>query len=259
MCLALIAHAAHPAYPVVVAANRDEFHARPASPAAWWPEGMLAGRDLKAGGTWLGIDRRGRFALLTNVREPARHNPGAPSRGALVPGFLTANVAPSASLFALVAEAARCNGFNLIAGNSAELIWGSNRAPAPAALAPGIYGISNHLLDTPWPKLERTKAAFRRWCDGGSDADDLAPLFALLRDTERAPDAMLPATGVSRERERMLSSPFIVSPDYGTRCTTVLTIDRRGAARFVERSFDAAGRATGEVDFRFALDDRVTV
>jgi uncharacterized protein with NRDE domain len=163
MCLALIAFAAHPRYRLVVAANRDEFHARPTAAAAWWDEGILAGRDLKAGGTWLGVDRRGRFALITNVRDPARHDPGAPSRGALVPRLL-ASSALAVSLPALVRDAAGYNGFNLIAGGGTSLYWGSNRAAAPAALDPGIYGVSNHLLDTPWPKVERTKEAFRRWC-----------------------------------------------------------------------------------------------
>jgi uncharacterized protein with NRDE domain len=251
MCLALIAFAVHPRYRLVVAANRDEFHKRPAAAAAWWNEGILAGRDLKEGGTWLGVDRRGRFALLTNVRDPSRHDPVAPSRGALVPRLLASSTAPSESLPALVREAARYNGFNLIAGDLTELHWGSNRAAAPAALDPGIYGVSNHLLDTPWPKVQRTKDAFRRWCVG---SDDFRSLLDLLHDTERAPDALLPDTGVTLERERMLSSPFIVSPEYGTRCSTVFAVDAEGgAARLVERSFDAAGDATGEVDFRFAL------
>jgi uncharacterized protein with NRDE domain len=253
MCLALIAFAAHPRYRLVVAANRDEFHARPAAAATWWDEGILAGRDLKEGGTWLGVDRRGRFALLTNVRDPSRHDPGAPSRGALVPRLIASSTPPSVSLPAIVRGGARYNGFNLIAGDSAGLYWGSNRAAAPVALDPGIYGVSNHLLDTPWPKLERTKEAFRRWCAASGDAGDVTALLALLHDTERAPDSMLPATGVSLERERMLSSPFIVSRDYGTRCSTVLAIDGEGAARFVERSFDPAGGATGEVDVRFTL------
>jgi uncharacterized protein with NRDE domain len=143
-------------------ANRDEYHARPAAPAAWWDEGFLAGRDLKAGGTWLGVDRRGRFALLTNVREPARHNPDAPSRGSLVPNILTAEAPPSVSLPAQVRAGAAHNGFNLIAGDLNELLWGSNRADAPRTLGSGIYAISNHLLDTPWPKVTRTKEAFRR-------------------------------------------------------------------------------------------------
>jgi uncharacterized protein with NRDE domain len=253
MCLALIAFAAHPRYRLIIAANRDEFHARPAAPAAWWAEGFLAGRDLKAGGTWLGIDRRGRVALLTNVRDPSRHDPGAPSRGGFVPRILASDAAPSESLPALVHDAAGYNGYNLIAGDGGGLMWGSNRAAAPVGLDPGIYGVSNDLLDTPWPKVERTKTAFRRWCAAG--ADDLAPLFALLHDTERAPDAMLPATGVTLERERMLSSPFIVSPDYGTRCSTVVTVRRDGAAHFIERSFDPEGSATGEIDVRFAIEE----
>ncbi|MET0683190.1 MAG: NRDE family protein [Casimicrobiaceae bacterium] len=252
MCLALIAFAAHPRYRLVIAANRDEFHARPAAPAAWWTEGFLAGRDLKEGGTWLGIDRRGRVALLTNVRDPSQHDPRAPSRGALVPRLLASNAAPSESLPALVRDAARYNGYNLLAGDAGTLMWGSNRAAAPVELGPGIYGVSNHLLDTPWPKVEHTKRAFRQWCAAG--ADDLAPLFALLHDTERAPDAMLPATGVTLERERMLSSPFIVSPDYGTRCSTVVTVEHDGAAHFIERSFDPDGSATGEIDVRFSVD-----
>jgi len=256
MCLALIALAAHPGYRVVVAANRDEYHARPAAPAAWWDEGILAGRDLKAGGTWLGVDRRGRFAVVTNVRDPSRHDPGAPSRGALVPQLLRNPAAPSVSLPPLVLGGGRHNGFNLVAGDVAELHWGSNRAATPATLAPGIYGLSNHLLDTPWPKVERTKTAFARWCADAGASLDPAPVFALLHDTARAPDTALPATGVSLEWERVLSSPFIVSPDYGTRCSTVLTIDYGGEVRLIERSFDPAGNATGEVDYRFRLQSQ---
>ena len=160
---------------------------------------------------------------------------------------------PSVALPAQVGAGAAHNGFNLIAGDPGALLWGSNRAPSPLTLGPGIYGISNHLLDTPWPKVKRTKEAFRRWCGGDAGTADTAPVFELLRDAERAPDEALPATGVTRERERMLSSPFIISADYGTRCSTVVTIDRENQARFVERSFDPAGNATGEVEFRFAL------
>jgi len=257
MCLALIAFGAHPRYRVVIAANRDEFHARPAAPAAWWDEGILAGRDLKAGGAWLGVDRRGRFAFVTNVREPSRQDPAAPSRGALVPRLLGEDAALSAALPAIVTDGDRHNGFNLVAGAVSELHWGSNRAASPATLPRGIYGVSNHLLDTPWPKVERTKTAFARWCAGPNGTDDLAPVFALLRDTGRAPDEDLPATGVPLEWERMLSSPFIVSPAYGTRCSTVLTIAPGGEVRLVERSFDPAGTETGEVDYRFALPQDV--
>ena len=253
MCLALIAFAAHPRYQMIIAANRDEFHARPAAPAAWWADGFLAGRDLKAGGTWLGIDRRGRVALLTNVRDPSRQDPGAPSRGAFVPRILASDAPPSESLPALVRNAVGYNGYNLIAGDAEGLLWGSNRAESPVGLGPGIHGVSNALLDTPWPKVERTKNAFRQWCTAG--AVDLGVIFALLHDTERAPDAMLPATGVTLERERMLSSPFIVSADYGTRCSTVVTVERDGAAHFIERSFDPDGNTTGEIDVRFAIDE----
>jgi uncharacterized protein with NRDE domain len=260
MCLALIAFAVHPRYRIVVAANRDEFHARTAAPSAWWAEGFLAGRDLEAGGTWLGVSRHGRFALLTNVRDPSPHDPHAPSRGTLVPNLLSSREPLSAALPAQVQAGARHNGFNLVAGDLHELLWGSNRAAAPLALEPGFYGVSNHLLDTPWPKVERTKAAFRRWCqeedmsDDGSD--DLEPVLGLLHDTERAPDADLPATGVTLERERMLSAPFIVGGDYGTRCSTVLTITPDGNAHWIERSFDSGGTATGDVEHRFRVSGR---
>ena len=257
MCLALIAFAAHPRYRLVVAANRDEYHERPTAPSAWWTEDLLAGRDLKAGGTWLGVNRRGRFALLTNVREPSRHDPGAPSRGAFVPNLLTATSPPSIALPAQVRAGAAHNGFNLVAGEATELLWGSNRADAPRVLEPGIYGVSNHLLDTPWPKVERTKRAFKRWCehetDSRSERDDLSLLLALLHDTERAPDVALPATGVTLERERLLSAPFIIGTDYGTRCSTVLTIDGDGQAHWIERSFDSTGHPTGEVEHRFVV------
>ena len=253
MCLALIAFAAHPRYRMVVAANRDEFHARPAAPAAWWAEGFLAGRDLKAGGTWLGVNRDGRFALLTNVREPSRHDPRAPSRGTLVPNLLTTREPLTAALRAQVQAGAAHNGFNLVAGDVDELLWGSNRGAAALGLKPGVYGVSNHLLDTPWPKLERTKAALRHWCGTDDAREDLAPVLALLHDTERAPDAELPATGVSLERERMLSAPFIVGADYGTRCSTVLTITSDGVAHWIERSFDSSGTATGDVEHRFQV------
>ena len=175
MCLALIAFARASALPLVVAANRDEYHARPAAPAAWWDEGFLAGRDLKAGGTWLGVDRRGRFALLTNVREPSRHDPGAPSRGALVPSLLTASAPPSVSLPAQVARRRRAQRLQPDRRRCRRARSGARTARRRrSTLGPGIYGVSNHLLDTPWPKVERTKAAFRRWCEADATRDDLA-------------------------------------------------------------------------------------
>jgi uncharacterized protein with NRDE domain len=195
------------------------------------------------------------LALLTNVRDPSRHDATAPTRGTLVPRFLVDRASPAVALASLVAGGARHNGFNLVAGNASELHWGSNRAASPAKLTPGIHGLSNHLLDTPWPKVERTKAALARWCSESAVADDLAPVFALLRDTEQAPDAALPSTGVPREWERLLSSPFIVSATYGTRCSTVVTVGDDGNVRLVERSFDPSGNATGDVDYHFAMEE----
>jgi uncharacterized protein with NRDE domain len=253
VCLALIALDAHPRYALVIAANRDEFHARAAAPAAWWDEGWLAGRDLKAGGTWFGVTRSARWAFVTNVRDSSRVDPGAPSRGALVPAALSDATPPSACVERLVAAARSCNGFNLVVGDASTASWGSNRAVASRPLARGIHGLSNAALDVPWPKVERTTAALRAWCAGG-DAD-IAPIFAMLGDTARAADHELPATGVSLERERLLSAPFIVSATYGTRCATVITVGRDGDARFVERTFGADGRALADVRHRFAVSD----
>ncbi len=254
MCLALFALDAHPRFAVVIAANRDEHHARPARPAAWWEEGFLAGRDLEAGGTWLGVTRAGRWALITNIREPDRRDPGAPSRGELVVRVLADRAPPALSVAAIVGDAAAYNGFNLLAGDTASACWGSNRTATSRALAPGIHGISNALLDAPWPKVARTKAALEAWC--ARDADALEALFTVLGDRTRAPDDELPATGVPLEWERLLSSPFIVGEGYGygTRCSTVVAIGRDGLARLVERAFDPAGRQIGEESFRFALE-----
>jgi uncharacterized protein with NRDE domain len=251
MCLALFALDVHPRYALVVAANRDEYHARPTAPAAWWDRGWLAGRDLEAGGTWFGVTRAARWAFVTNVRDPSRFDPHAPSRGALVPAVLGDAEAPSASIGRIVTAAMASNGFNVVAGEAHDACWGSNRAESSRALAAGIYGISNAALDTPWPKVERTKSALQTWVARADE--DLGPLFAMLADTSGAPDDELPATGIPLDRERLLAPPFIVSETYGTRCSTILTVDRAGNAHFIERSFDAHGAATGEVDQRFAV------
>jgi uncharacterized protein with NRDE domain len=154
------------------------------------------------------------------------------------------------------ASAAAYNGFNLIAGDVASACWGSNRADGVRALGRGIHGLSNAALDTPWPKVERSKAALAGWC--ADPATDVEALFAILADRAPAPDAQLPDTGISIEWERRLSSPFIVGPDvgYGTRCSTIVMLGRDGTARFVERTFDPAGNPVGDVDARFALEDQ---
>ena len=257
MCLAVIALDVHPRYAVVVAANRDEFHARPAARAHWWNDGdrvpLLAGRDLQQGGTWLGMNRCGRWAFVTNVREPGRHDPRAPSRGALVPAVLRDSRVASKAVESVVLQSAACNGFNLVAGERMDAAFGSNRAPRVRALAAGIHGVSNAQFDTPWPKLARAKAGVAAWAAAG--ADHLASLFDVLADRAPAHDDELPDTGLARERERLLSSPFIVSPDYGTRCSTVLALARSGEAYFAERSFDAAGFVTGDVEYRFRTEE----
>ena len=253
MCLILLAWRVQPGYPLVVAANRDEFHARASAQARWWKDGWLAGRDLAAGGTWLGVTRAGRWALLTNVREPALHDPRAPSRGDLVTRFLAASGNASDVLGALVRSGVRHNGFNLLAGDTVAAHWGSNREPETRALAAGVHGLSNHRLDTPWPKVVRTTAAVAAWCAAGDAGAQIEPLFGFLAVRQRAADSELPHTGIPLDRERLLSAPFIVSDVYGTRSSTVLAIAGDGEARFVERTFDPAGRATDEVDFRFRI------
>jgi uncharacterized protein with NRDE domain len=257
MCLAIVALDAHPHFPLVLAANRDEHHARPAAKARWWDEGWLGGRDLRAGGTWLGVTRGGRFAFVTNVREAGRRDVEAPSRGTLVTQALDARTSPQSAVQRALDAGSAFNGFNLIAGDARGVCWGSNRTPATATLRPGVHGLSNAALDTAWPKVTKSRAAIARWCAAGSE--DAEALFAILGDRAIADDTSLPATGVPLEWERLLSAPFIVSPEhgYGTRCSTVFCIDRAGEARFVERSFDPGGYATGTVDLRFALEPAV--
>lgn len=257
MCLAVIALDAHPRYAVVVAANRDEFHARRTQPAHWWRDAggvrILAGRDLEQGGTWLGVSREGRFAFVTNVREPGRHDASAPSRGALVPALLRDPRSIDVALKHCIAQAQAWNGFNLVgADDGRRAAFGSNRGPHTLALAPGIHGVSNAGLDTPWPKLVRAKAGLAAWVLSGDEEVDR--LWPVLADRTPAAEAELPETGLARERERLLSSAFIVSPSYGTRCSTLVTLARDGEAQFIERSFDATGTRTGEVAFRFSID-----
>jgi uncharacterized protein with NRDE domain len=251
MCLALVALHAHPRCPLVIAANRDEFHARAAEAAHWWPQDILAGRDRVGGGTWFGITRRGRWALLTNFREGVARDPSAPSRGELVTKALAAAQPPLVCAARMAVDGQRFHGFNLLIGRGASAAYVSNRASGGIALGAGIHGLSNHLLETPWPKLVLSKARLEAALAGSGDV--IGAAFDILADREPAPAAALPATGVPPRWERLLSSAFIVNADYGTRCSTVLTIDVAGAARFVERSFDAEGRATGEVALDFAV------
>lgn len=239
MCLILVAWRVHADYPLVVAANRDEFYARPTLPAGRWPDvpQVIAGRDLEAGGTWLGITESGRFAAVTNVREPGLPK-GLRSRGDLTREFLLGD-APAAEAAAAIAGD-DFSGFNLLLADGDELHYLSNRDGAPRCLAPGIYGVSNHLLDTPWPKLATAKA---RFADALHALPAEAPFFSILADDEIVPDHALPSTGVPLEWERLLSAVFVKSETYGTRASTLLTVARDGTLRLAERSFGPRGQA----------------
>ena len=237
MCLILLAWQVHPAFPLVVAANRDEFFARPAAAAGPWPgePGLWGGRDLEAGGTWLAVRDDGRFAAVTNVREPGAPQ-GTRSRGTLPRDFLVGAQTPEGYAHALAGQ--DLSGYNLLLSDREALWWCSNRADAPRRLAPGVYGLSNRQLDTPWPKVVKAKA---RFTEALKALPDLAPCFDLLADPSPAPDAALPDTGVPLAWERILSSVFIQSPTYGTRASTVLTRDRDGRFQVEERRFGAEG------------------
>ncbi|WMC09340.1 NRDE family protein [Oceanimonas pelagia] len=225
---------------LLLLANRDEFHARPTAPAGWWPEhpGLWAGRDLQAGGTWLGITRSGRFAALTNFREGALQA-GKRSRGELVTGFLTGERSPAEYVRQVLQRGDDYAGFNLLVGDlrSGAFYYGGNRCEAGAhALQAGIYGLSNGLLNTPWPKTVRLKRGLAGLTAGDDDA-----ALALLSDPTRAPDAALPETGVPFELERRLSSVFITGDDYGTRSQTVLSVEQ-GRVRILEQGRGPRGR-----------------
>jgi uncharacterized protein with NRDE domain len=251
MCIALIAHQIHPTYALVVAANRDDFHARPTAAAAWWPEGILAGRDLSAGGTWFGVRRTSRLALVTNYRDGRAAEPAPRSRGALVVDALMDSRPAQRTLTDLLADGDQYQGFNLIAGRPGELFCASNRSWTIKRIGDGVFGLSNHLLDSPWPKVERAKDALREALREPVIAPET--LFALLNDRAQAADHELPDTGVGLERERFLSPPFIVGETYGTRSSTVLLVDRLGGVLFIERSFDRRGEPTGDARFEFSL------
>lgn len=239
MCLIVVGWRVHDQYPLIVAANRDEFYARPTAALARWPDTpqLIAGRDLEAGGTWLGVTDSGRFAAVTNVREPGMAK-GEKSRGELTRDFLQGNAA--APSYAEAIDGSSYSGFNLLLSDGEQLVYRSNRDGAPRVLAPGIYGMSNHLLDTPWPKLVQARA---RFADGLAALPDEAALFKLLADKALADDANLPNTGVPLDWERLLSAVFVRSETYGTRASTVLWQNAAGGGiRIHEQSFGPYGR-----------------
>ena len=255
MCLILVVWRRHPTYPCIIAANRDEFHERATEPAHWWLDQprILAGRDLIAGGTWLGVTRSGRFAALTNYREPSRRRIDAPSRGALVTRILESDDPVAEELAYLRRVGGDYNGFNLLFSDGERLgVYESLRGEG-RELGPGIYGLSNHLLDTPWPKVQQAKARLKAAL---SHMADPTAALALLRDDLPARDEHLPRTGVSLEWERLLSSAFVRGTDYGTRCSTVIRMDGIGTAFFDEWSWDASGSQVDRISLRFETSER---
>jgi uncharacterized protein with NRDE domain len=253
MCLILIAYRAHAAYPLVIAANRDEYYRRPTAQAAYWADysHVLAGRDLECMGTWLGLTRAGRFAALTNFRDPGVRKTDAPSRGHLVSDFLVSDQDARAYLHAIKPAASNYNGFNLLAGNADGVFCFSSRESVVQRLAPGIHGLSNHLLDTPWPKVMRGKRRLQQLLERGPDVNGL---LDLLDDREPAPENELPDTGVGADLERVLSPALIVTPQYGTRASTALLIGSDGSVSFSERTILPGGNIGPTVSLRFSLD-----
>ena len=252
MCLILLAHGAHPDYPLVIAANRDEYYQRPAARAAFWEDHphILAGRDLEGMGTWLGVTRAGRFAALTNFRDPSERKTDAPTRGRLVSAFLASDEGPRAYLEEVAALAPRYKGFNLLAGDVDGVYYFSSRQSSVQKLSPGIHGLSNHLLDTPWPKVARGKERLQAALAQEPSAE---ALLDLLHDREAAAESELPATGIGAEMERVLSPALIVSPEYGTRASTAVLFGRDGGVSFSELTILRGGDIGATVSLRFSL------
>lgn len=246
MCLIALALDAHPRYRLVIAANRDEFHHRPTAAAAPWEDApwIVGGRDLLQHGGWLAVARDGRWAAVTNVRRPTPPPSDPPSRGRLVADYLLQSQTTQAFLATLEPQMAAYAGFNLLLGDASSAHYLSNAGTTPAtALSAGVHTLSNASLDTPWPKSRKLAHALRTWCDLG--ATDPTPLFDSLHDAKVAADAELPDTGVGLSMERLLSPAFIVSARYGTRASTVLTVDHDGTVMLDEHRFGPAGVASG--------------
>lgn len=249
MCLLAIAWKVHPRYPLIFAGNRDEFHARPARAAHWWADAprVFGGRDLEAGGAWLGVRDDGRFAVVTNFREPDRRPEDLRSRGELPLRFLAEDASGADYLDLLGRERDRYAGFNLLFGDPLgnAMFYFSNRAEQGHALTPGVHALSNHLLDTPWPKVRRLRERFEKEVSGAAPSAER--LLAMLADTTPAAEDELPDSGIGRDWERLLSPARIVSSVYGTRASSAVMIEASGRVLFHERSFAPDGTVSGEV------------
>ncbi|MBI9074182.1 MAG: NRDE family protein [Desulfatibacillum sp.] len=262
MCILLWAYKQHPEFPLILAANRDEFFNRPTASMAFWEDSpyILAGRDLQGGGTWMGITLDGRFAALTNVRDIARIRPEAPSRGLLVSDYLNGDTGPAHYLKEIQSVAKKFNPFNLLVGSMDSLHCLTGVDGQARRLNDGVFGLSNWGLDTPWPKVKKGKAVLTQIIEQAASRDqvDREALFAMLADSDPAPDNLLPDTGVGMEWERVLGSIFVKSPGYGTRCSTVLTFSSEGEVVVEERSFGTEGEADPQSVARhsFAMEQK---
>ncbi len=259
MCLIAFAWKVNPEYRLLVAANRDEFHARPTALAGYWADvpQILAGRDLEAGGTWLGVSREGRFAAVTNFRE-GQAGPASRSRGELTTDFLRGEAEPMEYARALAGKGSSYSGYNLLVGDEESLVYCSNRGQQePRLLEPGLYGLSNHLLDTPWPKVRKAKEGLGALLRSGAFGEE--DLLRILADRHPAPVEDLPDTGVGEARERTLSPPFIISEVYGTRSSSLLWHGQGGKGLFVEQIYSPAGEPAGRQRFLLGQAGRAAI
>lgn len=259
MCLILFAWRCHPGYRLILAANRDEFFARPTAAMGTWPDWpeIVAGRDLQAGGTWFGLARDGRFAAVTNYRDPNTFSADALSRGRLPVDYLQSGVAPWQYCTRHQREWPQYIGFNLLLGDTGNLVYASNRLKQPHQVAPGIHGLSNHLLDSPWPKVARGRERLRQLLDNSAKVD-CDQLFALLEDRWQPPAPELPDTGIGPEWEKLLAPIFISGSTYGTRSSLVLTVEDGGRTTCIERRFNHAPgvvEENGRIGYRCSPPD----
>jgi uncharacterized protein with NRDE domain len=256
MCLIFFSLKQHPTYKLIIAANRDEFYNRQTAAADFWEDypNIVGGRDLEANGTWMGMTKSGKISMLTNYRDPQNINPKAPSRGHLVSDYLEQDVSPEVYLKKIEPKAVVYNGFNLLVGNPEEFCYLSNYKTGIDKITSGLHGLSNHLLETPWPKVRNGKLKLELLLKTKSITSQL--LFEFLYDGERAEDDQLPDTGIGLERERALSSMFIKSPGYGSRCSTVILVDQENTVEFSERVYDLSTFEHSTKAFRFKISEK---
>lgn len=253
MCLIVFAYKTHPDYKLILAANRDEFYERPTTVANWWDDypDILGGRDLKAKGTWMGVDKQGRFSAVTNYRDLSNIREDAKSRGDLPVDFLRNGQASVAYTEEVLKNAQEYNGFNLLSMDE-EMTHISNYENKVNVLESGIYGLSNALLDTPWPKVEKVKTEFSNQIEKDFNLRDL---ISVMQNEEVAPDEALPPTGLPLEMERAVSAMCIRTPNYGTCCSTAITVDYSGNVKFLEQSYPVGDRTEGKVEYTFNANE----